>query len=333
MPRNDSGVFNLSGTFALANQIPSSTTINGYIGDIGDELTNSLDRDGKAIMRAAMKMGGFKITGLADGTLLTDAVTVGQMTTAAQGGVSSVATTVAGTADAITAAFTPAFPAYVTNMQFMFRASGPNTITAPTINVDGLGVRTIKRQGGVALAPFDIPAAGYICECVYDGTDVILMNPNPQQTVLTGLVFDWAGTTAPQGYLLCNGAAVSRTTYAALFAVISTTYGTGDGTSTFNVPDCQGRASIGVGTGASLSARTLGQKLGEENHQLGASEIPDHTHSYNTLVFQASSVEGGSGRTNYQGSSATTSGMNQSGGWAAHNNMQPSIALNKIIKT
>jgi len=333
MPRDSSGVFNLSGQFAIPNAIPSSTTINGYIDDIGSEITNSLDRDGKSSMRNSLKAGGFKITGLADGTLLTDAATVGQVTTTVQGGISSVATAVAGTADAITATFTPPFTAYVANMRFLFRATGPNTIAAPTINVDTIGTRTIKRQGGAALAPYDIPAAGYVCEAFYDGTDVILLNPNPQQTVLTGLVFDWAGTTAPQGYLLCNGAAVSRTTYAALFAVIGGTYGVGDGSTTFNVPDCQGRASIGVGSGASLSARTLGQKLGEENHTLGAAEIPDHTHSYNTLVFQASSVEGGSGRTNWVNSTQGTSGMNQSSGWQPHNNMQPSIALNKIIKT
>jgi microcystin-dependent protein len=320
---------NLSGTFALANQIPSSTTINGYIGDLTDEITNSMDRDGKAIMRAAMKMGGFKITGLADGSLLTDAVTVGQMTTAAQGGVSSVATTVAGTADAITAAFTPPFPAYATNMQFFFKATGPNTVTAPTINLDGLGIRTIKRQGGAALALGDIPAAGYICECFYDGTDVILLNPqlNAQLTVLTGLVFDWAGATAPAGYLLCDGAAVSRTTYAALFAVIGGTYGVGNGSTTFNVPDCRGRASIGVGTGSGLTFRALGGQIGEENHLLSIAEMPSHNHQNFTALQAGNNIQGGS---NWNVFSSVTG---NTGGGGVHNNMQPSIGLNKIIKT
>jgi microcystin-dependent protein len=56
----------------------------------------------------------------------------------------------------------------------------------------------------------------------------------------------WAGSTAPTGWLLCNGAAVSRTTYSDLFAVISTTYGTGNGSTTFNVPDLQRRFPLGA---------------------------------------------------------------------------------------
>lgn len=56
----------------------------------------------------------------------------------------------------------------------------------------------------------------------------------------TGAMIPYAGASAPAGYLLCNGSAVSRTTYAALFAVIGTTYGSGDGSTTFNVPNAKG---------------------------------------------------------------------------------------------
>ena len=61
----------------------------------------------------------------------------------------------------------------------------------------------------------------------------------------SGIVFDYAGTTAPTGFLMCYGQAVSRTTYAALFAAIGTAYGAGDGSTTFNVPDCRGRVTAG----------------------------------------------------------------------------------------
>jgi microcystin-dependent protein len=61
-----------------------------------------------------------------------------------------------------------------------------------------------------------------------------------------GTIMMWAGSTAPTGWLLCNGAAVSRTTYSDLFAVISTTYGTGNGSTTFNVPDLQRRFPLGA---------------------------------------------------------------------------------------
>ncbi len=78
-----------------------------------------------------------------------------------------------------------------------------------------------------------------------------------------GLVSPYAGATAPAGWLLCDGSAVSRTTYATLFAVLSTTFGVGDGSTTFNVPDMRETAPVGVGTrGAGVTAHdtyTLGQ--------------------------------------------------------------------------
>lgn len=66
---------------------------------------------------------------------------------------------------------------------------------------------------------------------------------------MSGMVIPFAGAAAPSGWLLCDGAAVSRTTYARLFTVIGTTYGAGNGTTTFNLPDARGRNIIGVGTG------------------------------------------------------------------------------------
>jgi microcystin-dependent protein len=68
-----------------------------------------------------------------------------------------------------------------------------------------------------------------------------------------GMIFPYAGATAPTGFLLCDGAAVSRTTYADLFALIGTTYGAGDGSTTFNVPDLRGRFAIGAGTGQKVA--------------------------------------------------------------------------------
>lgn len=91
----------------------------------------------------------------------------------------------------------------------------------------------------------------------------------------TGTVLAFAGSAAPTGYLACDGSAVSRTTYSALFAVISTTWGVGDGVTTFNVPDLRGRQLIGAGTGAGLTARTLGtQNIGAENVTLDTLNMP-----------------------------------------------------------
>ncbi len=69
----------------------------------------------------------------------------------------------------------------------------------------------------------------------------------------TGIIWPYAGSGTPAGFLLCDGSAVSRSTYAALFSVISTTYGAGDGSTTFNVPDLRGRTIVGVGTGSKVA--------------------------------------------------------------------------------
>lgn len=107
---------------------------------------------------------------------------------------------------------------------------------------------------------------------------------------LTGTILDYAGATAPNGWLLCYGQAVSRTTYKNLFARIGTTYGAGDGSTTFNLPDCRGRAIIGKdnmgGTaanrvttaGGGIDGTTLGAAGGAEKHQLTAAQMPKHTH-------------------------------------------------------
>jgi microcystin-dependent protein len=102
-------------------------------------------------------------------------------------------------------------------------------------------------------------------------------------TVPTGTLMAFAGSAAPAGYLLCTGAAVSRTTYAALFAVIGTVYGAGDGSTTFNIPDGRSRSVVGAGQGAGLTNRSLGSGTGaawgEESHALSQAEMPSHAHA------------------------------------------------------
>lgn len=74
----------------------------------------------------------------------------------------------------------------------------------------------------------------------------------------SGMVFDYAGSTAPSGFLLCYGQAVSRTTFAQLFTVIGTSYGVGDGSTTFNVPDLRGVVTAGVGNMGGTPSAKLG---------------------------------------------------------------------------
>lgn len=162
-----------------------------------------------------------------------------------------------------------------------------------------------------------------------------------------GVLFPYGGTSAPSGFLLCDGSAISRVTYATLFAAIGETYGAGNGSTTFNIPDTRGRTPIGAGTGSGLTARTLGASLGEENHVLSIAELATHDHSIPSLnVTSYGNLLGwdpGSGDQNVGGGTAgqrvTASGVTISGGTSnngsstGHNTMQPSLVFNFIIKT
>ena len=110
------------------------------------------------------------------------------------------------------------------------------------------------------------------------------------QGTATGTIVPWSTATAPTGFLKCDGSAVSRTTYADLFAVISTTYGVGDGSTTFNLPDLQDRTAIGASVANSKSlAQTGGANTvtptGNISGSAGATtlqttQIPSHNHPY-----------------------------------------------------
>lgn len=94
----------------------------------------------------------------------------------------------------------------------------------------------------------------------------------------SGVINMWSTTTAPTGWLICDGTTVSRTTYAALFAVISTTYGVGDGSTTFTLPNLKGKVPVGRDS-ADASFDTMGELGGAKTHTLTSTEMPSHTHT------------------------------------------------------
>ena len=138
-----------------------------------------------------------------------------------------------------------------------------------------------------------------------------------------GTVLIYAGASVPEGYLLCNGAAISRTEYDVLFEVIGTTYGAGNGTTTFNLPDLRGRVVIGVS-----GTHAIGTTGGAETVTLTAQQIPSHNHSiaYYGSTGSSNNIQKGTG------SSANSTTTGNTGGGQSHNNMQPYQTLNYIIK-
>lgn len=147
-----------------------------------------------------------------------------------------------------------------------------------------------------------------------------------------GIVNDFAGQTAPTGWLMCYGQAVSRTQYAALFAVIGTAYGAGDGSTTFNVPDARGRVIAGKDNMGGVAANrlttpvagsTLGAAGGAQSHTLTAGQMPAHAHGVNDPGHAHSVYDPGhqhsasydSARFNGGGGIARLAGMGNADGW------------------
>ena len=153
-----------------------------------------------------------------------------------------------------------------------------------------------------------------------------------------GAQVPFGSNTIPDGWLLCDGRAVSRTTYKELFAVIGTAYGTGDGSTTFNLPDKRGRVSVGRNS-SDTSFNVLGKKGGAKTVQLKVEHMPSHTHSspYNAGV----QWNGGSGYANSNGAwqygyvlnrDEVVGSLQKTGGDQAHDNLQPYEVDNYIIK-
>ena len=142
-----------------------------------------------------------------------------------------------------------------------------------------------------------------------------------------GIISQFAGETAPNGYLLCQGQAISRTTYANLFNVISTKYGVGDGSTTFNLPDLRGRVPVGLSP-SDNDFKTLGSKGGEKAHTLTVQEMPSHNHSA-TLTINSGGAHTHSASSNSTGAHThSVSGSAASAG--AHTHEMNQSTFNKL---
>ncbi|KQP50845.1 hypothetical protein ASG40_13035 [Methylobacterium sp. Leaf399] len=188
-----------------------------------------------------------------------------------------------------------------------FSVDVPNDGPA-TLSIDGVA-KPLRRQGGVELAPGDLaPNIMYrIARSPYSEAYFVL-TPGFEPS---GRISPFGAYAAiPLGWIICDGAALSRTAYASLFAVIGTTYGAGDGTTTFNVPNLNGRAMFGPGlSGAGGLGGAVGSAGGSETVALSVAQLPSHNHNGSSTTGAGGHDHGG----------ATQSGGEHNHGGATQN--------------
>jgi microcystin-dependent protein len=243
-------------------------------------------------------------------------------------------------------------------------ASPPNGVT---LNVDGLGGKPLRLSPGVELVDGAlIQGTPYVA--TYNNADGAFylrgFSGAPYQVPLGGLL-PYIGATAPNSaFALPFGQAVSRTTYATLFTLVSTTFGAGDGSTTFNLPDLRGRLPAGVDNmggsaasrigsvvtdGGTIVGATLGSAGGSATHALTTAELAAHSHGitdpghqhppqagFKYIYDQGGTsffAAGGSGGSNANtGTASTGITVNNAGSGSAHALLQPTIMLNYILR-
>lgn len=216
------------------------------------------------------------------------------------------------------------------------KLSGVTATTSELNTLAGLTASTaeLNKLNGVTVTTTEINHLSGV-------TSNIQAQINAFATFPPGVTIPYAGSSAPAGWVLCQGQALSRTTFSALFAIIGTTYGPGNGSTTFNIPDLRGRFVAGkddmggvaanrlTGTSGGVNGSVLGASGGAETHVLTIAEMPAHSHTV-LAAFVTGNSEGGSGDNEATNQTRTTSTV---GSNVAHNNVPPALVLNYIIKT
>jgi microcystin-dependent protein len=276
----------------------------------------------------------------------------------------------AGTSTAYTVASNQGFDNFA-DMNGAMIAFVPHTTSGATVtlNVDGLGAKPLRSAPGIEL-PAAVMVQGTPYVCTYNNSDAAFYLQsfivNPYQIPIGGLL-PYCGTTAPNSaFVLPYGQAISRTAYSTLFALVGTTFGSGDGSTTFNIPDLRGRvaafldnmggtAAGRVGTalstdGGTINGQALGSVGGSSTHVQATGEMaqhnhgltdPGHTHTtaYTGGLATGNTTNGGvlnvpAGSAAQIGINSATTGISlaNAGSSVAMAWLQPTIMLNCILR-
>ena len=248
--------------------------------------------------------------------------------------------------------------AHMANQMIAFTPHATNGATV-TLNVDGLGAKPLRTSTGVELLAGSL-VAGTPYVATYNNSDAVWylrgFFGNPYNVPLGGGML-FFGTTAPNSsFVFPYGQAISRTTYATLFALTSTAFGVGDGSTTFNLPDLRGRVPAGkddmggsaanriTNAGSGIVGTTLGASSTAQTVTLGTANLPPYTPAGSIAVSYTSSiaitngvaaVSGGAlsaAITATTGVTASFTGTAQGGTSTPFSNVQPTLITNYIIR-
>ena len=172
MARDGSGTYSRPVAPYTYDTVISETSVNSEMDDIATALTNSIAKDGQTTPTDNLPMGAYKHTNVGAATAQNHYARADQV----QKGTLTYLTSVGGTADAITATAAISMNALSAGMRFSFIPSADNATTTPTLDINSIGTKTIKRDASAALLAGDI-VDGRPAEVLYDGTDMILVNP------------------------------------------------------------------------------------------------------------------------------------------------------------